>query len=157
MRKVKHFTFLLLVLSCLSSCSVYNKSMREPNVRVELNKNDFELSNQLSAEATSVTVFGINWKRLKNEEIGTVNRVANGISINNVFPNIISNIPVIGGIVNNKTSNYALYVLMAKNLGYDVVFYPQFESEVKKPFLGIGFIYTKTWVKVRARLGKLKK
>jgi hypothetical protein len=45
---------------------------------------------------------------------------------------------------------------MSKNPGYDVVFYPQYEKHVRRPILGIGFIYKKTTVIAKARLGKLK-
>jgi hypothetical protein len=44
---------------------------------------------------------------------------------------------------------------MSSNPGYDVVFYPQFETKVVKPFLGLGFLTKITTVKTTARLGKL--
>ena len=44
---------------------------------------------------------------------------------------------------------------MSQNKGYDVVFYPQYETKVQKPALGIGFITKITTVKTTARLGKL--
>lgn len=68
-----------------------------------------------------------------------------------------ANIPVIGSVMFDKTSNYALFELMSKNEGYDVVFYPQYEIKVLKPILGIGFLTKITTVKTTARLGKLKK
>jgi hypothetical protein len=46
---------------------------------------------------------------------------------------------------------------MNVNPGYDVVFYPQYETKVFKPVVGIGFIVTITSVKTTARLGKLNK
>ena len=45
---------------------------------------------------------------------------------------------------------------MEKNPNYDVVFYPQYETTVKKPILGLGFLTKVTTVKTTARLGKLK-
>jgi hypothetical protein len=57
----------------------------------------------------------------------------------------------------DKTANYSLYELMTNNPGYDVVFYPQYETKVLKPILGIGFLTKITTVKTTARLGKLKK
>ena len=45
---------------------------------------------------------------------------------------------------------------MKANPGYDVVFYPQFETVTKKPVIGIGLFTKITKVKVTARLGKLK-
>ena len=38
--------------------------MREPDTRVELTKSDFTLSNQVSAEAKSIKIIGIDFKRL---------------------------------------------------------------------------------------------
>jgi hypothetical protein len=56
----------------------------------------------------------------------------------------------------DKTANYALYELMQKNPGWDVVFYPQFETKIEKPVLGIGFIYKTSTVTTTARLAKIK-
>jgi len=58
--------------------------------------------------------------------------------------------------MSNRTANYSLYELMYQNPGYDVVFYPQYETVKNKPFLGLGFLYNKTTVRTTARLGKLK-
>jgi len=69
----------------------------------------------------------------------------------------LASIPVVGNMVADKTANYALYELMSGNPGYDVVFYPQYETKVFKPILGIGFFTTITTVKTTARLGKLNK
>lgn len=128
-----------------SSCTTVNKMMREPNVRVELTKNDFTLSEQFTAEARSTIIIGIDWSRLK--KIGTIDGGAAGISL--------ASLPVIGNVLSDKTSNYALYELMNNNPGYDVIFYPQYEVQVSKPILGIGFLMKKTTVKTTARLGKL--
>jgi hypothetical protein len=138
----------VLLMLFISSCTSYNKTMREPNVRVELNKNDFSLSEQVKAEATSTRIVGIDFKRIFTQKTGTISSGSNSISL--------STIPVIGTFVVDPTSNYALYELMHNNPGYDVVFYPQFETKIVKPILGIGFIVTNTKVVVQARLGKLK-
>lgn len=138
----------VLLMLFISSCTSYNKTMREPNVRVELNKNDFSLSEQVKAEATSTRIVGIDFKRIFTQKTGTISSGSNSISL--------SSIPVIGTFVVDPTSNYALYELMHNNPGYDVVFYPQFETKIVKPILGIGFIVTNTKVVVQARLGKLK-
>jgi hypothetical protein len=45
---------------------------------------------------------------------------------------------------------------MKNNPGYDVVIYPQYDTLVVKPILGMGFIETITTVRTTARLGKLK-
>jgi hypothetical protein len=144
----KAFLFLGIVMASMTSCSTYNKSMREPNTRVELTKSDFTLSEQVSAEASSTKIFGIDWARLFKKDMGTVEGGAGVLSL--------ASIPVIGNYLNDKTANYALHELMQKNTGYDVIFYPQYETKVNKP-IGIGFIVKKTTVKVTARLATLKK
>lgn len=63
-------------------------------------------------------------------------------------------IPTIGERV-NRGANYALFNLMQKNPGYDVVIYPQVEAHRYAPVLGTD-IYSKTTYKVTARLGRLK-
>lgn len=136
------------VIATISSCSTINHSMREPDTRVNLNKSDFSLSEQVSASATSVKVVGIDWARFFTKKTGVVDgKGSSTISL--------VSIPVIGNIVSDRTANYSLYELMNENAGYDVVFYPQYETKVFKPVLGIGFFTKITTVKTTARLGKL--
>ncbi len=142
----KFFVALLFVVS-FSSCRLNSYNMREPNARVEFVKSDFALSNQLSAEAYSVRILGIDWQRLFKKEVGFVDK--NYVRID------VASVPVIGFLLDDRTSNYALYELMKNNPGYDVVFYPQYEKSVYKPALGIGFLYKRVNVKTTARLGKL--
>jgi hypothetical protein len=144
----KSFLFIGIVIATLSSCTTLNHSMREPNTRVNLTKSDFTLSDQVTATATSTKIIGIDFKRLLNKTTG---EVQGGSALLN-----IANIPVIGNVVIDKTANYALYELMKNNPGFDVVFYPQYETTVKKPILGIGFLTKTTTVKTTARLAKLK-
>lgn len=142
--------FLVFLLS-FTSCTLNSRLMREPNVQVRMNAQDFEFSKQLKGEATQVRVLGIDWKRLFNKtETGTVvnDNAAGGISL--------ASIPIIGDLIVDPTGNYALYDLMEKNPGYDVVFYPQFHTRTKRPFLGLGFIYSKTEVTVTARLARIQ-
>ena len=136
------------IIVLFSSCSTLNHSMREPDTRVNLNKNDFLLSEQVSAEAKSVTVLGIDWARFFNKKTAAVD----GEGTPSVSKTCI---PVIGNFLVDKTANYALYELMTGNPGYDVVFYPQYETKVIRPVLGIGFFTKITTVKTTARLGKL--
>lgn len=143
--KISAITMLIVAMS---SCSSYNHSMREPNSRVTFTKADFELSDQVSAEAQTVKVFGIDFPRLFTKKTGNVEG-SGSISA--------SSIPVIGNMLADRTSDYALYELMQQNEGYDVIFYPQYEKKVFKPVLGIGFITKITNVKTTARLGKLNK
>lgn len=131
-------------LSLISSCTSTNKLMREPNSRVEFKKDDFTFSPQVTAEATSNQIFGIDFSRLFNQTTGSVNPTA-------------FNVPVFGSVffAPSPAASYALYELFKKNEGYDVVFYPQYETTVKRP-IGLGFIYKKTTVKVTAKLAKVK-
>lgn len=117
--------------------------MREPNSRVEFEKDDFIFSDQVEGSAKEVIVLGIDWNRIGHKHEGAIGSSK-------------SSIPIIGNIINsNKANSYALYNMMANHPGYDVVFYPQFHAHVSKPFLGIGFIYRKTETDVKARLGKI--
>ena len=144
----KMLTFVVVIAS-LSSCTTLHHSMREPNTRVNLNKSDFTLSEQVSAEAKTVKVLGIDWSRLFTNKTGSVE----GGGYSSIS---LASIPVIGNFISDKTANYSLYELMDQNNGYDVVFYPQYEIKVSKPVLGIGFLTKITTVKTTARLGKLK-
>jgi hypothetical protein len=141
--------FALFAVLGLSSCTSLHKTMREPNVRVELVRENFDLSEKVSAEATSVRILGIDWQRLLNKEQGSVEGWAFS-AVN------LGYIPIIGTGISEPASFYALHEMMKNNPGYDVVFYPQYEAIVKRPFIGIGFIYKKTTVKATARLGKMK-
>lgn len=138
----------LFSLLIISSCSSVHRTLREPNVRVQLEKEDFELSTQLSATAFQKTIIGVDWKRIRHKETGEIDKGYIGFSL--------ATIPVIGDFIPTPASSLALSELMKANPGYDVVFYPQFEITTKKPLLGIGFLKTETTVKVTARLGKLK-
>jgi hypothetical protein len=139
---------LVVVLATFASCTTLNHSMREPNTRVNLTKSDFTLSEQVSAEDKTVKILGIDFERLFKKETGVVDNGASSISL--------ANMPVIGNVLYDKTSNYALYNLMFTNPVYDVIFYPQYETKISKPVLGLGFIVKITKVKTTARLGKLK-
>lgn len=134
--KKSHILFILVAVLTLSSCTTITRSMREPNTRLNLTAEDLVLSQPVSATATSVRVFGIDWARLFSAKYGTA-----GAS-------------VIGDILPG-TANYAIYELLEENPGYDVVMYPQFKSEYHRP-LGFTFLVCKTKTTVTARLGKLK-
>jgi hypothetical protein len=138
---------LVAVLATFASCTTLNHSMREPNTRVNFTKSDFTLSEQVSAEDKTVKILGIDFERLFKKETGVVDNGASSISM--------ANMPVIGTVLYDKTSNYALYNLMYTNPGYDVIFYPQYETIISKPLL-LGCIVKITKVKTTARLGKLK-
>jgi len=135
----------------VSSCTTTNKTMREPMTRVELERGDFDLSQQVTASAQSTKILFIDFSRLFNAETGSVNKDQTSF---NFSAGSMFNIPVIGDYIQDQTANYALYNLMQNNEGYDVVFYPQYKTKVQRP-IGLG-IYTITTVEVTARLGKFK-
>ena len=127
----------------LTSCNSYRHTMREPNNHVEFVASDFELSDAVTGEATVTNVLGIDWSRI----FGTTH---------DGFVTSRYDIPIVGTLVVNNGINAALYDMMQKNPGYDVVFYPQVESYRHAPILGTD-LYSTTTYKVTARLGKLKK
>lgn len=149
-KQIINIIMFVAVIAAFSNCTTYTHGMREPNTRLNLNKSDFSLSDQVSAKAKSVTVLGIDWRRFFTKKTGSID--ADGSSSISW-----ASIPVIGNIVGDRTANYSLYEMMNANPGYDVVFYPQYETKVLKPALGIGFLVRITNVKTTARLGKLNK
>ncbi len=141
----------MLVVGTLNSCATVSKTMREPYSRVDFTKNDFTLSEQVTGQGKSSKVLGIDFYRwFHSSDMGAVTSQEAGGKLS------VSLIPVVGGYLSDHSASYALYDLMTKNPGYDVVFYPQFETHVQKPILGIGLLYKKITVKTTARLGKLK-
>ena len=143
MKKLSMLLICGIALLFMSSCHTFRHSMREPNATVEYHAEDFILSDQVVGEAIVYRVLGIDWIHL----FGTT-KTANTPSFGTV-------IPVIGTRIDDG-SNYALYDMMEKNPGYDVVIYPQVQAHRYAPVLGID-IWSKTTYKVTARLGKLKK
>ena len=143
---MKKFRLLLacaVAMLLMASCNTYTHSMKTPNSYVEYHAADFELSGPVTGEATIVKVLGIDWQHLfGTKEIGETGAIG-------------TSVPVIGNLV-SAGANYALFNLMKKNPGYDVVIYPQVETYRHAPVLGTD-LYSKTTYKVTARLGKLKK
>lgn len=150
----KHFLNFSLIVVCaaaLTSCKTTLNSMREPNTRIELQKSDFVISEQVSAEAKTTQILSIDWNRLFKKDMGMINSDNAVPGLLSFTTQILSNLP----LPTDKTANYALYNLMSTNKGYDVVFYPQYEKVVERP-IGLGFLYKKTTVKVTSRLAKFK-
>ena len=172
MKKNIFKTSVYLAIFCGTlSCVSVNKSMREPNSRVNFKKSDFAFSPQLTDSATTTRVFGIDWRRILSRKAATV-RQDRGVNSGTPTPQqvggsiilprvpgpiniILASIPVIGTAYSDRTSSYALYNMMQRNPGYDVVFYPAFETQVRRP-LGLGLIWSVTTVKVNAKLAKIK-
>lgn len=145
MKKLLFASLALVVIFSMTACKSTQLSMVRPTSYVEFNKTDFEFSDQVTGEAQANLIFGIDFERLFDAKAGAFGAVQ---------------IPVFGNYLYNlDKSNYvkslALYDLMIKNPGYDVVFYPQFEVYRYAP-MGLN-IYVTYKVKVTARLGKIKK
>lgn len=145
---MKKLVFIALAVFMVSvSCTTVRKTMREPNAYMELKKDDFILSEQVSAEAQTTYVFNIDFARLFSKKEGVAENPSQMINF--------AMLPVVGNLLTDRTANYALYELMVQNPGYDVILYPQYEIKVERP-IGVGFIYRIVTAKVTARLGKLK-
>lgn len=141
----RNFLFgILLIVVGLSSCSSTSRMATATLPEVHLDIDDLEITEPVWAESTSVFVFSINWKRLFNSGLG------------DFIPNVYGIVPVKEVDCTNKAMRYSLYNLMKANPGYDMVMYPQFVIKKRKPFLGLGFIYQKIYVKVTARMARLK-
>ncbi len=125
--------------------------MREPMTTVRLERADFDLSSQVTASAQATYIFGLDFSRLFKKESGGVDKDEISMSID--YGSSFS-IPVIGNFVVDPTASYALFNLMSENEGYDVVFYPQYNTRTVMP-IGIP-IFKTTTVEVTARLGKFK-
>jgi len=136
MKKLSLLLVCAIAAFFLGSCNTYTHSMREPNAYVEYHAEDFDLSSAVTGEATVIRVLGIDWEHTFG-------------------PERIGSVPTIGSLIAGG-ANYALYNMMQKNPGYDVVIYPQVEAHRFAPVLGTD-LYSKTTYKVTARLGKLKK
>ena len=142
MKKLRLLLVCAIAVLFLGSCNTYTHSMKTPAAYVEYHADDFQLSDQVTGEATVVRVLGIDWQHLfGTKEIGETT------SVGTVIPYIGMTIP--------SGSNYALYNLMQKNPGYEVVIYPQVEAHRHAPILGTD-LYSKTTYKVTARLGKIR-
>ena len=75
--------------------------MKEPFSKIELERDDFILSGQKNAKATSVRIIGIDFARLFNQRVG------------NPLP--VPSIPIIGSAIYDPTSSYAMYNVMDAN------------------------------------------
>ena len=149
--------FIAVISIILSSCTNINQSIQESNTILELKKEDFELSEQVVGKAVRTQIFGIDFKRLFTKTSGTTQRnsITSESPVYHVDISTIYNLPIIGNRIQNKTVGYALYALLTENPGYDVILYPQYKINVRRP-IGLGFIWRRTEVDVTARLGKLK-
>jgi hypothetical protein len=153
----------MIILVAFNSCKIQSRSMKTPNYHIEFYKGDFEYSGQVIAEATTVRVMGVDWRRLMKWHAGSIesdrfNIQDQSLNINgtiigeSVYAAVSAIIPVIGNVGKGRTSNYALFKLMQENPGYDVVIYPQYYN---KSFI-IPLFYSKRNVQVTARLARIR-
>ena len=139
---MKKLLFIIVVVVAISSCTTINKSIKQPFSSVDIRMDDFDLSEQETAEARSVTVIGIDFQRLFLKKMGPGSTV--------------SSIPVLGQYLGDATTSYAMYNLLDENDGSDFIFYPQIEKKTICPILGICLINRVTTVEVKAKLGTFK-
>ncbi len=129
----KHNLLIVGALGLLmSSCATMSNSMREPECLIRYDKAEFDYSAQVTAEATSTKILGVDWARLFNGKTAKVDVQ------NTIF----------GMLPGNKAEGYALYNLMSENPGYDFIVYPQYQVSKK----GFPIFFSKTTVTALARL-----
>ena len=104
---MKNFICFFIGCLILTSCSITSKTMKEPSSKIELERDDFTLSDQKSAEATSVRIIGIDFARLFSQKVG------------NPLP--VPSIPIIGSAIYDPTTSYAMYNVMDANPGHDFI------------------------------------
>lgn len=118
----------------LASCSSM-KTMIEPEAYIRYDKEEFDYTDQVMGEATSVKILMVDWKRLFSTQTGKVSSASSSIS---------------GLLPGNKLEGYALHNLISSNPGYDIIVYPQYEVSKKAP--GLGIFYQKNHAKATARM-----
>ena len=139
---MKNILYLFTILIFVSSCTTIHKTTKQPFSSIELEYSDFDLSEQQSAEATSVTILGIDFARLFLKKTGSYSRA--------------TSIPILGQYLSDFTTSYAMYNLLDRNDGADFIFYPQVEKKTTCPVLGICIINKITDVEVKAKLGTFR-
>lgn len=163
-------TLTLVVLSILfTSCKISRNSMREANYQLWLHHEDLDLSERITGSANQSKLLGIDFQRAfgkKKFEYGGFGNLPSdptGSNVNgsvgagsilngdNALPiNIFLN-GVIGISSVSRVEQMAMYDLIRKNPGYDIVMFPVFQTHKKWYVFG-----SKTEVVCTAKLGKLK-
>jgi hypothetical protein len=164
-----------ILFLCLSffvfSCKISRNSMREANYQLWLHLEDLDLSERVTGKASQNKVFLVDWERLfgkKSYEYGgfgdlpsdpTSSNVSSQISgsgiqagqgsVQTAF-NVMLN-GVIGLTSASRVEQMAMYDLIQKNPGYDLVMFPTFQTHKKWFVIG-----SNTEVICTAKLGKLK-
>lgn len=132
--------FIAASAAIFSSCKSYQRTIADSNSRVEFVAEDFTITPPYQGYAQQTRILGIDFARLFTVRDGSVGSIT-GFSI-----------PLVGSVLGgDPVDGYALYELLKSHPGYDAVFYPQFE---RKGFNFL-FIYQRSKVQVKARLGRL--
>lgn len=140
MKKTSFISILLCaLLTVCSGCMSTRLNITNTVPLIQLEPEDLEITEQKEAKIISTKVFGIDWKRAFKSHSAEMR--------GSVYSNIMTL---------DKSEDYAVYDLLKNNEGYDMVLYPKFDKVVRKPVLGLGFLYKVTEVKVTARMAKLK-
>ena len=140
MKKINILFSLVLVAALLAGCSLSSLTRKSPANYIEFNKADFEISNQITGEATVEKILMVDWARLFNKKYGVIEVPTQAIYT------------IIGSQAAFYPQRYAIFNILQENPGYDIVLYPQYESKMT----GFPPFYSVTKVKVTTKLGKLK-
>ncbi len=138
-RRVFLVSLVVIFAIGFTGCNYTSKVMKTPNNYVEFKKDDFSFSQQVVGEGVQTRILGVDWAHLFVRKTGAIDAG-------------LLSIPVIGNLPLYGSEAYALWDVMEKNEGYDVVFYPQYETKIT----GIPILFTKSTTTVKARLGKIK-
>ncbi len=140
MKIIKVLFPLVLVIVFLSGCATSTLTRKSPSNYIEFTKSDFEISQQVTGEATVEKILMVDWARLFDKKYGTLDAPSQAI------------FTIVGNQAAFSPQLYALYNILQENPGYDIVLYPQYDTKRS----GFPPFYSVTRVKVTARLGKLK-
>lgn len=121
----------------VTSCTYNSRAIADSNARIEFEKKDVTISQQVSASAKQTLILGVDWKRLFKREVGEVRGRG-----------ALPTLPVIGSTPTSVTEGYATFNLLKANPDYDAVLYPQFEGTSK----GLFPFFLKTDVTVKAKM-----
>lgn len=127
MKKIVIFLFGAILLS---SCSVYTASISETMPQIQLEMNDVDVSDEVTATASVKVYFGI-----------FVTGARKLSAANSTY----------GARVNGASQRAASYKLMQSNPDYDFILYPKYETK----YSGGLFVSSETTT-VTAKLGRLK-
>ena len=83
----------------MSACTSIHKTTKQPYSHVQLERGDFDLSKQKTANATAITILGIDFERLFMKKTGSDGSLA-------------ASLPIVGQYLADPTTSYAMYNLL---------------------------------------------